>query len=96
MNRQTVGIFGCVAVILAILIGGAPWFLGRAFQSAEASHYIGPCWWGGLVLFIVGTVYGMKSWATLPGKVATIAGLVLGILLAMLLFYANFIFSLKM
>jgi hypothetical protein len=97
VSKRTVGGIGCLAVILAVLIGGAPLFGWEVlFPSSLPSSWIWPCWLLGLALFILGTGCGMKAWATLPGKVAAIAGLALGIPFAGLLFYAKFIFSLEM
>ena len=96
MSKQTVGTSGCIAVVFAILVALGTFFGGQVFQSAASSYYIWPCWLVALALFVLSCIVGIRSWPTLPGKVATIAGLGLGIPFAGFLFWARFIFNLKM
>ncbi len=100
MRKESVGTFGCVAVLLAVLFALAGMAAMGVFgdllhQSVAAERYALPCLLLGLGLFVLGSACGIASWATRSGKVAAIVGLALGIPFAGLVYWLAFIFTLK-
>jgi hypothetical protein len=77
MNPRTLGIVGCVALLLGAALGAAVVFGEKAIVAAGLPyHFVN---YAGLatMLSVAAAVCGVRSWATPAGKIAAVGGIAL-------------------
>jgi hypothetical protein len=95
MNRQVLGILGCISLAAAILLALAVLFFEKVIIAAGVPFHFLNCSVLAAALFGVAVACGLYSRRTRAGNVALVGSLVLGVLFVGIIIWVLVAFSIE-